>query len=223
MIPPPNLYSALGTVAVACSVAASGACGRRAAPGPDFPTSSELPAAPRRPDGVAVDPATELPPSSDAAQARTSLVVLRPPLPEKEARRLVAAFFRCIVGEDMDAMAELLTSDAVASARSRTSAPSLLEYWRGRTHHLKYHNLATQTVYSDAQVEIYRYDDLDGAAPGRPARSPAMGRSDLLVRVPIASVRAGSDRLFGDEILLVLRRDTDRFRIREAIEDFQLP
>jgi hypothetical protein len=50
-----------------------------------------------------------------------------------------------------------------------------------------------------------------------------MARSDLLLRVPMLVVRAGSDRAFGDEMLFLLRRGGDRFRIRQIMEDFQMP
>ena len=31
------------------------------------------------------------------------------------------------------------------------------------------------------------------------------------------------DRAFGDDLLFLLRRDKDRFRIRQIMEDFQMP
>ena len=43
-----------------------------------------------------------------------------------------------------------------------------------------------------------------------------------MVRVPILTTHVGAERLFGDEILLWLRRDGDRFRIYRVQEDFQL-
>lgn len=223
MIRPSSLSDRLtAAIAIACVIASSG-CGRRPASGPVFPTSAELPATARRPDGVVVDPEPELPAPSEATRTEASLAVLRAPLAEKLARAVVFAFFRCVVSEDVDAMAELLTSDAAAPTKSRASTPSLLDHWRGRIRHLKYRLLAAETVYDETRIEIYRYGDLEAALPGRPARPPSMTASDLLARVPISTVRAGSDRLFGDEIVFVLHRDKYRYRIRETIEDFQLP
>jgi hypothetical protein len=89
--------------------------------------------------------------------------------------------------------------------------------------HFRYRTFSGEVLYHDADIEFYRYDDLETIAVGRPERPPEMSRSDLLLRVPMLVVRAGSDRAFGDEILFLLRRDKDRFRIRQTTEDFQLP
>jgi hypothetical protein len=191
--------------------------------GPVFATSPELAPQPRRPDGVAVDPAPGLPPSSDTSMTREPIVVLQPPLPDKAVLAVLSAFFRSIASDDLDTMADLLTSDAGTTAKWKGSAPPLLEHWRARMRRLPYKKVAPDLVFSPAQVEIYRYDDLAAARPGRPVRPPIMIRSDLLARVPIATARVGHDRLFGDEILFLLRLDRGRLRIREAAEDFQLP
>ncbi len=89
--------------------------------------------------------------------------------------------------------------------------------------HFRYRSLANEVLYQDADVELYRYDDLETFAVGRPQRPAEMARTDLLLRVPMLVVRAGSDRAFGDDLLFLLRRDKDRFRIRQIMEDFQLP
>src|SRR5262245_41824263 len=78
---------------------ALGACASRSEPGrqgPAFATATELPEGPRRPDGVVVDPSPELPRALEAAIPSSVLVALQPPLPEKAARTVVAAFFRAI-------------------------------------------------------------------------------------------------------------------------------
>jgi hypothetical protein len=212
----------LAYIAAAVCVQLLGGC-RPAGTGPEFPTASQLPSGPRHPDGVLVDPAPELPPSAEAGEASATLLSLTPPAPEKAARLVIRAFFQSIVGEDIERMSELLTPDATVPSKTRGGAVSLLEHWRGRMRHLKYRALAGEVVYHDAEVETYRYRDLDAAVPGRPQRPLEMDRADLLLRVPIASVRAGSDRLFGDEMLFLLRRDCDRYRIRALIVEFQLP
>jgi hypothetical protein len=198
-------------------------CAQAPGIGPVFATAPELPSAPRHPDGVSVDPAAELPASSDAEKTLEPVVVLRPPVPEKAVEAVISDFFRSIAANDMDKLADLLTSDAGATARWKGAAPGLLDFWRTRTRRLSYKKISPDLVYDPAQVEIYRYDDLATAKPGRPLRPHVMIRSDLLARVPIATVRVGHERLFGDEILFVLRRDQGALRIREAAEDFQLP
>jgi hypothetical protein len=194
------------------------ACGSRAGPG--FATATDLPDAPRRPDGVVVDPRSELPPGEDRADASSGLVALKPPLPDKAARSVIAAFFRAITSENLDALADLLTADANAPSRIRGGSTSMVDHWRARIRHFHYRSLAGDVLYQDADLEFYRFDDLE--SPGRPSRPPEMTKSDLMVRVPMLIVRAG-DRVFGDEMLFVLRREKDRFRIRQILEDFQLP
>jgi len=198
------------------------ACGSRAR-GPSFATTTDVPDAPRRPDGVVVDPSPELPPSLDVAEPSSSLVALKPPLPVKAARSAVAAFFRAVVAEDTEGLSDLLTPDANAPNKSRGVAPGLLDVWRGRLRHFRYRALAGEALYQESDIEFYRYDDLETLVPGRPLRPVEMTRADLLLRVPMLVVRAGSDRVFGDDILFLLRRDRDRFRIRQLVEDFQLP
>jgi hypothetical protein len=191
--------------------------------GPTFATAADLPEGPRRPDGVAVDPSPELPKPAEGAETAQALVALKPPLPEKAARSVVAAFFRAIVSEDLEALSDLATPDANAPSKSRGSSASIVDHWRGRMRHFRYRTLASEVLYQEADVEFYRFDDLETLLVGRPQRPPEMTRSDLLLRVPMLVVRAGSDRAFGDEIVFLLRRDRDRFRIRQVLEDFQMP
>lgn len=199
------------------------ACGSRTARGPGFATTPELPDGPRRPDGVVVDPSPELPVAVEVADKGASLIALKPPLPEKAARAIVAAFFRAIVAEDIEGLVELTTADASAPSKGRGSAPGMIDHWRVRMRHFRYRTLAGEVLYQDADIEFYRYDDLETPIPGRPLRPQEMASSDLFLRVPMLIVRAGSERVFGDEILLLLRRDKERFLVRQLIEDFQLP
>ena len=220
MIRPSSQRNAVVVASLVLAACASREPGRQ---GPSFATAAELPEGPRRPDGVVVDPSPELPPAVEAAEPSSALVALRPPLPEKAARSVVAAFFRAVVSEDLDALADLTTSDASAPNKVRGNAASITDHWRGRMRHFRYRSLAGEVLYQDADIEFYRYDDLETIAVGRPPRPPEMAQSDLLLRVPMLVVRAGSDRAFGDEIFFLLRREKDRFRIRQIMEDFQLP
>jgi hypothetical protein len=207
-----------------CSIAVlAAACGGGSARGPGFATAPELPDGPRRPDGVVVDPSPDLPLPVEVTDKGSALVALKPPLPAKAARAVVAAFFRAIVAEDIEALVELTTADASAPSKGRGSAPAMVDHWRGRMRHFRYRTLANEALYQEADLELYRYDDLETPIPGRPLRPQEMASSDVLLRVPMLIVRAGSERVFGDDILLLLRRDRERFLVRQLIEDFQLP
>ena len=199
------------------------ACSASAPRGPNFATLSELPQEPRRPDGVVVDPSPELPAAAEAADKGHGIVALKPPLPDRAARGMVAAFMRAVVAENIEALAELAANDATVAARGRTGAPSLVDHWRARIRHFRYRTVASEVLYRDADIELYRYEDLEAPLPGRPLRPPEMAPPDVLLRVPILVVRAGSERVFGDDILFHLRRDKGRYVIRQLVEDFQLP
>jgi hypothetical protein len=208
---------------VALAAFISAACGGGAPRGPAFATLPELPEEPRRPDGVVVDPSPELPIAAEAVEANGGLVALKPPLPDRTARGMVTAFFRAVVGENMDAMSELATNDATQTTRARSGTPGLIDHWRARMRHFRYRAVASELLYQEGDIELYRYEDLDPPLPGRATRPPEMAPTDVLLRVPILVVRAGSDRVFGDEMLFHLRRDKRRYLIRQVIEDFQLP
>lgn len=208
----------LGTIALVAQLASCGA-----ARAPAFATAEELPSGRRHPDGVAVDPATELPAPADTTSSDAAVATLRAPLPSDAARETMHAFFRAVLAEDFDALAALVTTDATVSPRVRGPSASLLDVWRARMRRLDYLPLASAAVYDDATVETWRASDLASTSGAHPARPPEMAAGDVMLRVPIAVARSGQDRLFGDEMTFLLRRDGSRFRIRALVEDFQLP
>jgi hypothetical protein len=199
------------------------ACGGGAAHGPSFATLAELPDVPRRPDGVVVDPSPELPLAAEAVATGSGIVALKPPLPDRSAHAMVAAFFRAVVAENIEAMSELVTTDATLTVRGKSGSPALLDHWRARHRHFRYRTVASEILYQEGDIELYRYEDLEPPLPGRMLRPPEMVPSDVLLRVPILVVRAGSDRMFGDDMVFHLRRDKHRYLIRQVFEDFQLP
>ena len=75
-----------------------------------------------------------------------------------------------------------------------------------------YRRLAGMEVPRTDRIARYAYDDLGG--PGA-AGSSAFGceQEKILVTVPIAVPRVGSEEFFGEVVVLVLRRDGQRFRI----------
>src|SRR5690242_12508715 len=71
-----------------------------------FATAAELPSTPGRPDGVVAEPAAELPAAAETAAAGAPVVSLKPPVPDRAALRLVAAFFHAAVTENLDMLAD---------------------------------------------------------------------------------------------------------------------
>ncbi|CAN96081.1 hypothetical protein predicted by Glimmer/Critica [Sorangium cellulosum So ce56] len=190
-----------------------------------FPTAAELSDERRRPDGVALDPASTPPPPTNQADVEDSVVTLRTPLGIGAALDVVDEFFRRVVAEDSEALSELLTRDALAihtGSGGSGQPPSAGLWWEQRFRRLEYGKLAGEPVYRESELQIFRAEDVL-ATPQHPAIQPeTLDDQDVVIRVPIATARVATDRLLGDEIVVWLRRDGPRFRIYRLLEDFQL-
>ncbi|MDB4936102.1 MAG: hypothetical protein JWP87_3074 [Labilithrix sp.] len=192
-----SLALALALALVAC--AGSGA----------LETSTEMPKTPRRPDGVVLEPPPAMPAPSDRAAA-TGIVALREPLADKDVEDVVRAYVRAFEREDLEALVQLLAQEASPLGRAGSKA-QLVELWRTKMKNFEYQKLAGVEVVRVAQIEKHGYDTL--GASGAPARPAEMRPGDLYVRVPIATPRVGSDQLFGDVLVLLLRREDGRLKI----------
>jgi hypothetical protein len=189
--------------AAALTVVACGASGRPSAP------LALLPDASREPDGVVLDQPPALPDVSEHAPAR-GVVALRPPLGSEAVLIVVHRLFRGFTRGGMEALEAIVTEDATVLGASRGRGP-LLEQWRTRLRTLSYAKLAAGEIVEDAKIERFAYEDLD--LPGAPERPAAMKPGELLVRFPVATPRAGSEQLFGDEMTLLLRREGPSYKI----------
>jgi hypothetical protein len=147
---------------------------------------------------------------------------LVPPASDRAAVQVVRAFFDAITRENLELLATLLTPDATVPSPSHGPASALIDHWRARMNHLPYQTLANEALYDESRVEAYRFHDWDAGLSGRPARPADMLASDILVRVPMQLVRSGSERLFADEVVFLLRKHKDALAIAEQIEDFPL-
>jgi hypothetical protein len=192
-------------------VVAAGACEQPAVAPPSAPVSASAAAsAPRRPDAVVVEPPPAVPPPSTRADAH-GVVALREPLGGDVVTDLVQAFADAWQRESLDAMTALLTQDAGpidARARGRTA---LIEMWRQRLHAHEYGRLSGVQLVRADRIERWSWDEL--AATDAPARPPEMRPSELFVRVPLEVTRVAGERLFGDAMLMLLRREEGRYRI----------
>lgn len=175
---------------------------------------------PRRPDGVVVDPSTELPSPEEVASSEAGVATLRSPLAEPAARKLVRAFFRAIVREDLPALASLLTVDASFTAPAGGPKARVLDVYRTRMQRFDYLPLEETRLYDDLRIETYRFDDFDQGWPLPIARPSAMNRADLVLRIPLSITQTSAGRLFGDEIVLVIGREGREPRIRAVSEEF---
>ena len=219
----PGRRLAIPVAAVLLFCCAAGCGGVTAA---EFPTSPELPTERRRPDGVAIDPASAPPPAAERAASGDGLVTLRTPLGVDVAVAAVAEFFRRVVLEDGDGLGDLFTRDALAiapgSSGGQGQTPSAGLWWEQRFRRLDYGKLTGEPLYRESEVEVYRGEDVLEASPHPAIQTETLDENDVIIRVPIITARVGADRLLGDEILVWLRRDGARFKIYRLLEDFQL-
>ncbi len=189
-------------------------------------TALALPDAPRQPDGVVVEPEMAVPEAIERASAE-GVVALRPPLGDEAVVTVVHRLFRAFAHEDVDALQAILTEDAVALAgpgtnRTSRGTGSLLEQWRVRVKNPAYARLgvsAAVDLVDEERIARFVYEDL--GRPGAPDRPAAMKPGELLVRFSVAAPtpRVGAERLFGDAMTLLLRRDGRVYRIAAVGEE----
>jgi hypothetical protein len=185
--------------------------------GAKMTTVVELPPQPRHPDGVMIDPPSAIPLPEERAGAR-GVVALREPVPAEEALRAVHDFVHGFVHVDREGIHQMLAEHATQlDAHGAGSGESLRAFFDLRLRSFDYTRLAATEVYRADQVERYAYDELGGG--GARPRPAEMREGDLLVRVPILTPRVGSDRAFGDVMVLLLRREDGRFKIAGYGED----
>lgn len=164
----------------------------------------------RRPDGVVLEPPPALPSAVERAEGR-GVVALREPLGGDALREVVLAVVEAWEHESVEQLASLLTDDAgPIEARSRGRA-FLVETWRQRMHAHEYRRLAGVNLVRVERIERFGWEDL--SAPDAPARPPDMRPEEVYVRVPLEVTRLAGERLFGDHLLLLLRRERGKYRI----------
>lgn len=178
----------------------------------------------RHPDGVTVDPVSARPAPRDRASSADGLVMLRTPLGVDRAVDAVKELFHATVLADGEALDALFTREPVATHGAPSGGPtqSALFFWQTRLRKHDYTKLAGEPIYNEAELQIFRGGDSLDALPNVAVHPDALGEGDVVVRVPILTTRLGADRLFGDEMIVWMRRDGDRFRIYRVLEDFQL-
>ncbi len=172
-------------------------------------TATELPKTPRHPDGVVLEPEPALPSPVDRAPA-TGVVALREPISDKDVEDVVRAYVGAFEREDIDGLVQLITDDAgpLDRAGGRTQ---LIEIWKTKFKNFEYQKLSGAEVALLSRAEKHVYETL--GLPGAPSRPAEMRPGDLYVRVPIATPRVGNEQLFGDVLVLMLRRERGRLRI----------
>ncbi|MEO7096957.1 MAG: hypothetical protein ABI175_27105 [Polyangiales bacterium] len=178
--------------------------------------TSEAPAQSDGGFGVAVDPLAELPRPVDVAKESDSVATLRAPLPPEMIAGLVRRYFDAYhtrssqpIEADLDEVIVDL-HELPNGAGDRTKMYWIADF-SAKVKGLPYDQVEVEQMYRSQDVEVYSRETL--GQPGRPPRPTSMGADDVLVRIPIATPRLGADILFGDEIVLLLRRVGTAYKI----------
>jgi hypothetical protein len=168
----------------------------------------------RHPDAVVIESPSALPSPSTHAEAR-GVVTLRPALEPDAIETLVERWLAAWEHESIDGLAALLTDDAEPLDGTGHGRAGLLEAFRQRFQAHDYTRLAGQPVMRTDRIARWEYDELDaGDAAGAigPAVS-AVHPGETLVRVPIDVTREAGDKLFGDALLFVVRREDGKLAV----------
>lgn len=200
----------------------------------------------RKPDGVAIDPADARPSVSREADTGAGLVGLKTPMSTERARATVRELFRRVTLESTDGLADLFTNDAgvqplaggygyyggggyyghgyyPGGAPAPYASTNRVAIWfEQRFRRLDYTKLSGELVYREEEMDVYRASDTLELQPHRAIRIQELGEDDVVVRFPIRATRVGTERLFGEEMVIWLRLDRGAFRIYRIAEDFQL-
>jgi hypothetical protein len=189
---------------VACR---TGAPAREAA---EVPRASALDPPPRRPDGIVVEPSPALPTAGERANAE-GIVALREPLRGDPVRDVVLAMVSAWQRESLDGLVALLTSDAGPIEARLRGRSALVESWRQRLHAHEYARLAGSELVRPERIERYDVDELRAADPN--ARGYELGPEEVFVRIPLEVTRVAGERLFGDVVIVILRREEGTYKI----------
>ena len=159
---------------------------------------------------MVLEPAAALP-VAGASAAAGGVVALRVPVAGQVVVDFVLAFVEAWQRESLEALVALLTTDAGPfDARGRGSRV-LVDGWRQRLRAHGYGRLAGVEVVHPERVERWERDELGG--PGMPARPADMRPGEILVRIPVETPSVAGERLFGDELLMILRPDDGKLKI----------
>ena len=172
------------------------------------------------PPGVSVDPVLSLPRAADSASTGRGVVVLAEPVDTRAARRVVNAFYAAVVDEAADDLT-LLCEPTAQGRISRKSRPErLVALWQRRFERLDYHALSTEVFYRESEMEIHTARDAAAVASSRSL--PELPKAaEVLIRTPI--VGGSSGKLFGSDLVFLLRPGPTGYKIALVYEDFRLP
>jgi hypothetical protein len=157
-----------------------------------------------------VDAPPVLPAPLSRSGAR-GVVSLREPPAQDAVVELVRAFLDGWQRESLDALLGLALPDAGLIDGPDHGHSALVESWRQRLRAHDYGRLAGTEMVLPERIERWEWDEL-GASP-KPPRPAGMRPGELLVRAPLEVTRVAGERVFGDVVMMVIRRQEGGLRI----------
>ena len=187
--------------------------------GPQFATEPHHTKATRQPDGALFDNDSPPPTSQITASTNGHVVSLKEPTDTALATHTVRAFFQAISQKNTQLLSSTITPAAQAFFLDSDARAPLARHWSRRFSKYAYEEFANDPPYVEHSIETYRLSEQ--TLPGRPQLPRDMSPQDLFVRVPILRTTIGYDRVFGDEIRLLLKWNGSRFQISATYESFE--
>jgi hypothetical protein len=161
-----------------------------------------------------------LPKPADSGSTARGVVVLSEPVDTRAARRVITAFYAAVVQEAADDLGVLCEPTAQARISRKSRPERLVVFWQKRFERLDYHSLSTEVFYRDSEMEVHTARD--AAAVGSTRSLPDLPKAaEVLIRTPI--VGSNSARLFGSDLVFLLRPGPAGYKIAQVYEDFRLP
>jgi len=197
-----------------------------------FPTASHHPEAgtpevERRPDGVSIELESGPPAYQDRTLSEDAMGSLRAPLGLEDARRVVVAFFRAVLDENISGVSKLLRPGAMAYDTRTSGTPrtlNLLAQWRNRFSQFEYESLRSRVVFRPSDLRSYRPPHLDRLPLEVRELEPSTNdgtseRAAVVMRATLLARSVDGAQLFGPEIYFWLERDDNRYEIVQVAEN----
>jgi len=160
---------------------------------------------------VVLEQPLTVPDVTERGKAEDGVVALREPYESRALVDLVKAYFRAWEHEDTDGLSRMLTSDAILLRRPGVN---VVESFRVRLRTYEYQRIAGLEVARFDRLERHGFGDLPSSE-----RPLEMRDGDVLVRVPVLVSRVQGDPLFGESLVLLVRRDEGALRIAGLAEE----
>jgi hypothetical protein len=174
-------------------------------------TALEVKDAPRKPDGVLLEPPPAVPVAEEHGRPQEGVIALRQPVSDEQVAEVARDYIRSYT-QGRGNISTILTDDAVLfdNTGHATPRPTIIQFVAGRyqQHPQDYHALQDDLVRAD-RLERWGHDDIGPHTD--PPRPSEMRTGDIYARVPLEQrLSTAGDPLFHNMLVLLVRRGADR-------------